>query len=215
MSDDLDQDRRLTERVLALAGLFQAVHLIRQVAREGAVLNEPFQTSVASVLAIDSTSAEAVFGSRLALRLGFEVLCRQLGHDPRRHDLELARYAGGLMQLERRLLRSGALLEALRDGLGTVAAQAELYPVADENVIARLAELYVRTLSRLGPRILVRGEPGYLRDPRNADRIRALLLAGVRAVTLWRQLGGNRLRLFFARARHVGRAKAFLAELEA
>jgi high frequency lysogenization protein len=45
----------------------------------------------------------------------------------------------------------------------------------------------------LSPRIMVNGDPAHLNNPENANRIRALLLAGIRAAMLWRQSGGGRL----------------------
>ena len=57
---------------------------------------------------------------------------------------------------------------------------------------------------------MVRGEPEYLSQAGNANRIRALLLSGIRAAVLWRQLGGNRLRLLFSRSRIVRCAHGLL-----
>jgi high frequency lysogenization protein len=56
--------------------------------------------------------------------------------------------------------------------------------------------------------VIVRGERSYLANLDNASRIRALLLAGIRAAVLWRQAGGNRWRLI------VGR-QALLRDVEA
>lgn len=39
----------------------------------------------------------------------------------------------------------------------------------------------------------------HLQDSRNADKVRALLLAGIRSAMLWRQLGGRRWQLLFSR----------------
>ncbi|MDQ4147727.1 MAG: DUF489 family protein, partial [Pseudomonadota bacterium] len=76
------------------------------------------------------------------------------------------------------------------------------------NVISRLADTYQRSISELTPRIIVHGEESYLSNPDNASRIRALLLAGIRAAVLWRQAAGNRWRLL------VGR-NAMLRDIEA
>ncbi len=46
---------------------------------------------------------------------------------------------------------------------------------------------------------MVRGEPVVLASPDNQHMIRALLLAGMRAAVLWRQCGGNRIRLILGR----------------
>ena len=40
-------------------------------------------------------------------------------------------------------------------------------------------------------------------------KVRALLLAGIRAVVLWRQLGGSRTQIIFARKKMVELAKRF------
>jgi len=61
---------------------------------------------------------------------------------------------------------------------------------------------------------MVQGKPEYLNTPTNANRIRALLLAGMRAAVLWRQLGGNRLKLLWTRRGIVERAEALLANGE-
>lgn len=84
----------------------------------------------------------------------------------------------------------------------------------DPAVIANLAHAYSQTLSRLTPRILVQGEPGLLKNPEVANRIRALLLAGIRAAVLWRQTGGSRLRLLFRRKRIVRGARMALSMVE-
>jgi high frequency lysogenization protein len=71
--------------------------------------------------------------------------------------------------------------------------------VAHPEVIARLGACYQQTLSTLRPRIIVHGEPATLGDPDNRQRIRALLLAAIRAAVLWRQCGGGRLTLLLHR----------------
>ena len=77
-------------------------------------------------------------------------------------------------------------------------------------MLARLADTYASTVSQLQPRIMVQGEPDYLNTPANANRIRALLLAGMRSAVLWRQLGGHRLKLLWTRKRIVACAQAML-----
>ncbi|XMR37004.1 DUF489 family protein [Escherichia coli] len=44
----------------------------------------------------------------------------------------------------------------------------------------------------IGPRIQVAGTPLFLQQPLVQHKVRALLLAGIRACVLWRQLGGSR-----------------------
>ena len=63
------------------------------------------------------------------------------------------------------------------------------------------------TVSTLGPRIIVRGDPALLARPESANRIRALLLAGIRAAVLWRQCGGTRVGLILGRRRLLEAAR--------
>jgi len=197
---------------MALAGLFQAVGLVQQVAREGSADAEPFESSIASILRIDAQNTDAVYGSNRHLARGLQILCRQLGKQKSLQDSELMRYAVSLLFLERRLMRNTKMLAKVRDGIDAATLQSEHFPITHENVLARLADTYATTVSQLPPRIMVQGKPEYLNTPANANRIRALLLAGMRSAVLWRQLGGNRLRLLWTRKRIVGCAQEMLEE---
>lgn len=208
-------DRRIQEQVVALAGLFQAVSLVQEVARTSSVDPGSFQISIASLFRIDAESTEAVYGGTAGLRRGLETLCGQLGRDKARQDAEIMRYAVSLMFLERKLVRDARLMETVRKGIESASVQADHFSVTHENVIANLADLYTNTVSTLEPRIMVHGTPEYLNNPVNANRIRALLLAGIRSAVLWRQLGGNRLRLLLARRRVVECAEQILRESSA
>ncbi len=204
-------DFRTHEHAMALGGLFQAVALVQQTAREGSADPEPFESSIASVLRVDAQSTDAVYGGNARLARGLQTLCRQLGRDKARQDAELMRYAVSLLFLERQLMRNAKMLERMREGIDIATYQSEHFPVTHENVIARLADTYASTVSQLQPRIMVQGKPEYLNAPANADRIRALLLAGMRSAVLWRQLGGNRLRLLWTR-KHIVRCAEGLLE---
>lgn len=187
---------------------------MQQIARTGTSDPEAFRVSVESVLRLDSESTEAVYGGRPGLRLGLTELCKQLDKGREGRDAELVRYALSLMFLERKFTRRRDLLAAVRRGVETASAQAEHFDATHSNVLAKLADIYVNTISTLTPRIIVSGDPLHLNNPENANRIRSALLAGMRAAVLWRQLGGNRLRLLFTRARVLATAREMLAQME-
>lgn len=197
-------------RVIALSGLFQALALVRSLATRGGCDVAAARHSIASVFRIDADSPVDVFGGIGSLRLGLETLVAQLGEGAKR-DLALTRMAVQVLRLERSLNRRADTLRALRAGIDAMrglAAQAEAGQV---DVNARLADLYVQTLSRLQPRILVEGNPNYLQQPAQVNQIRALLLAAVRSAVLWRQLGGTQLRLLFRRRQYAMMARGLLA----
>ena len=62
-------------------------------------------------------------------------------------------------------------------------------------------------ISDLKPRIMVAGEQNYLLNTDTAARVRTLLLAGIRAAVLWRQLGGSKWKLLLSRKRYVSVAR--------
>jgi len=200
-------------RTLALAGVFQAASLVAQVARQGGVEADPFAASIGSLFAIDAESTEAVYGGARGVAHGLHTLRLNLGYDARTRNADVVRYVIGLMHLERKLAKQGAILQAIREGIETASAQAAHFSPTHANVIARLADVYTSTISTLGPRIMVRGEPSLLNDSDNANRIRALLLAGIRSAVLWRQLGGNRLWLLLSRRRVLDTATQLATSL--
>jgi len=60
---------------------------------------------------------------------------------------------------------------------------------------------------------MVRGAELYLQNPDNQNRIRALLLGGVRAAMLWRQVGGKRRHILFNQRQIAAEARAYLKEV--
>ena len=197
-------------RVIALAGLFQALALVRALATRGSGDTLSMRQSIASVFRIDADSPVDVYGGIGNLRLGLETLVAQLGESGKR-DLTLTRMMLQVLRLERSLARRTDVLRALRSGIDGMHALAEQAESGQVDVSARLADLYVQTLSRLAPRILVEGNPTYLQQSAQVDQIRALLLAAVRAAVLWRQLGGTQMRLLFRRRQYAMMARGLLA----
>lgn len=186
-------------RTIALAGLFQAAVLVRQTGL-GKVRDEfATRASIASILKTDAASVEEVFGGIAPLRTGLETLAIQLGNDNRLRNLELTGYAITLLHLERKLARDKAMLERISSGIRQLAMRPDDLDPLDAALITELAELYSQTISTLTPRVMVHGDPGVLSGTATRNMVRALLLAGIRAAVLWRQCGGNRLRLIFGR----------------
>jgi high frequency lysogenization protein len=48
----------------------------------------------------------------------------------------------------------------------------------------------------------------------NMDKVRALLLAGVRAAVLWKQVGGSRIQILFSRTKIKAAAEKILQQIE-
>jgi len=197
-------------RVIALAGVFQALALVRAIALRGGCDALAARHSLASIFRIDADSPAEVFGGVGNLRLGLETLIAQLDEHGKR-DVELTRMAVAVLRLERSLAARPDTLRMLREQIENMAGLAAQAEAGHVDMAARLAGLYTDTLSRLKPRVLVEGNASFLNQPAQVNQIRALLLAAVRAAVLWRQLDGSQLRLLFRRRQYAMLARGLLA----
>ena len=184
------------ERVIALAGIYQAVNCVIRIARQGTADAEAMEPCLHSLFQIDAENVETVFGKPGALLNGARQIISQITGQPER-NLELTRHVVQLIKLERNLARRPDQLALIATGIQEAEVKRAHFGLQHPNLLAHFAELYSQTLSHLEPRILVRGDPLHLRNPDNQNRIRALLLAGVRAARLWRQIGGSRWQILF------------------
>lgn len=201
-------------RALALAGVFQAASQVHSIAYTGSSDSAAFEASIGSIFKIDADDVEAVYGGRRGVRLGLQQLHRQIRGSKESREIEIAKYVVSLLYLERKLRRNQRMLQQLREGIDHAAQQVTHFGMLHANVLASLADTYLQTISSLKPRILVNGEHVHLSNQDNANRIRALLMAGIRSIVLWRQCGGNRWQLIFGQ-KAIGRdAARLLAELE-
>lgn len=205
--------KSISDRAIAFAGIVQATHCVRDIARNGQTDNDAFRSSIESLFAIDADTTAAVYGGLDGLRYGIRQARELFSNDNKRLDMEAMQYTIAIVQLERKLARAPRMLAQISDGIDKANKQAELYGTTHENVIANLAGLYSDTISTLKPRILVNGEPGWLNDTGSVNRIRALLLAAIRAAVLWRQSGGTRLQLLFSRKKYLVELKRLSSEL--
>lgn len=76
-------------------------------------------------------------------------------------------------------------------------------------MIANLAAIYSDVISPLGSKIHVLGLQDYLVRPDIQQKIRASLLAGIRAGILWQQVGGTRWQFLFSRRKILNQAQQF------
>jgi high frequency lysogenization protein len=193
----------MSERVLALAGLVQALAQVRRIADTGQAHAEVLGTALDSVFRIDADDAAQVYGGKGALRNGLLLLRDYFeGGLP---DDQLPRLALAVMQLERRFVRDADMAERVADGIRAQSEAASRLGSTHPDVLNALGALYADTLSHLRPRVLVQGNPHYLGQAAVVAEVRAVLLAAVRSAVLWRQMGGS-LWDFLLRKREMGAA---------
>ena len=197
-------------RTLALAGVFRAASLVNILANEGTISENDLHTSVESIFKTEPDDVIQVFGDIKNLSIGFKTLLNQLDKDSSNRNMDISRYVVSMLFLERRLMKNPEMLETLSTGVELATRQSEHFSTTHENVIANLADLYSRTISELGPRIMVNGEQSYLETTAISNKIRTTLLAGIRSAVLWQQLGGRRWHVIFNRGKYLKIAQSFL-----
>ncbi|WP_420192311.1 high frequency lysogenization protein HflD [Shewanella baltica] len=194
---------------MAFAGILQAIAQVQHLARHGELDNAELAASLNTILVTNPDNTADVYQDKIVLQKGYKLILNQLG-DSSQKDVEITRYLVGVLALERKLVRSNSGLGMLAERINQVNRQLHHFAITDEQVIANLASIYSDIISNLGPKIQISGNPVCLQRPIVQQKIRALLLAAMRSAVLWRQLGGKRRHLVFARKAIVDTAKKSL-----
>ncbi len=206
----------ITDRTIALAGMFQAAHVVQQIASTGNTDEQALETCIRSLFHINVDRAEDAYEGADKLATGYQVLIDQLGGrteaSAEKRDLIISKYAAGIMVLERRLTKNPDMLQTISSGIERASNQAEHFSLMHDNVLANLAHIYSQTISTIKPRIMVHGEHVHISNLNLANRIRAVLLSAIRSAVLWRQCGGTRWQLLLQRRAIVEEAKRLLAK---
>ncbi|MBW3525252.1 high frequency lysogenization protein HflD [Shewanella sp. NKUCC05_KAH] len=202
-------NEQLINRTMAFAGILQAIAQVQHLARHDELDNAELAASLNTILVTNPDNTPDVYQDKIVLQKGYKLILNQLG-DSSQKDVEITRYLVGVLALERKLVRSNSGLGMLAERINQVNRQLHHFAITDEQVVANLASIYSDIISNLGPKIQISGNPVCLQRPIVQHKIRALLLAAIRSAVLWRQLGGKRRHLVFARKAIVDTAKKSL-----
>ena len=194
------------ENQLALAGVCQTATLVQQIARTGDVDEQACEASLSSILVTNPENPQQVFGALDNLGIGFKTLASQLSNKAGSKDTEVTRYIASILGLERKLSRNPKALAELADRISHVQRQLAHVDFQNNQIIGSLASIYSDVVSPLAPRIQIAGHEQHLNQVSNQQRVRALLLAGVRSAVMWRQMGGKRRNILFKRKSILGAA---------
>lgn len=199
------------DRTIAFAGLLQVGELVRQIATSGQCSQRAAGVAIHSVFATDADSTELVFGGVSGVRLGLGVLTELFGAQASREALPALNYALGLTKIAKRMLGDRERMAALARSIElSQATWTQAEDPLDASLIAQLADVYEQHISSLRFRLAVHGRPDYLKQEAKVSLIRALLLGGVRAAVLWRQLGGRPWQLVLQKRTMLNHAQALV-----
>ncbi|MCB1762170.1 MAG: high frequency lysogenization protein HflD [Gammaproteobacteria bacterium] len=200
------------DRCIAFAGIFQAAELTAQVAHRGIADTQAMEASIYSLFQLNSPSVEAVYNGLAGVTSGLKIVSRML-HGSGSRNLETTKYVVSLLHLEKKLRSNRKMQQHIALGINTSLERLAHYPMLHPNILAGTAEIYSDTISRIKPQIMVQGDPLHLKNPENVNKIRSLLLAGIRSAMLWHQCGGSKLRILLSRKRVLQMTATLLQEI--
>ena len=186
--------QELKNETISLGAIYQACNEIKKIAWQGEINNNIIEPLINSVYQTTSEEIEDVFISIKRLNSGLDFLRRQLVGDAFSRDGEVSRYFEAIGILVKNMNKKDEVLNKLRTELTK-----QSMPINEDNLDQHalfLSELYLSTISKVEPRIIVNGDNKYLTDKNDAAMIRSLLLCAIRSYILWQQSGGSKFRIF-------------------
>ncbi|HFC30858.1 MAG TPA: lysogenization regulator HflD [Oceanospirillales bacterium] len=200
----------MKNKTIALAGVCQAAFFANELASTGKIRDlTGYYASLESLYTIDANDISEVYGNDYYhIKTGLKTLRYAFNRD--NDYVTILKYALTLLTLERKLIKRPDYLEKIQKGIldsRTLREAEDRYPPA---VVRKLASTYSSTVSLLQPRIILSGKPEYLKQTEITEKIRAILLSGIRFAVLWSQMGGTQWQLLFKRRQLVENAKELL-----
>jgi len=199
-----------TNQVLALAAILQSAYLVDEIASKGEASAEYVNPLIQSLFAFDAETTEAIYGGIHTLKPGLELAVELLGGKKNSTHQITIRYAMAILHLQQRVNKEAEMFQIIHNRLQHTAKKAEHFSNDINEIAKSVAAVYQDTISTLKYRLHVKGNAQHLQVSRNADMIRSLLLSGIRAAVLWRQLGGSRWHFLLARKRLLKAAQQLL-----
>lgn len=229
MNNSVAELTRWEWQVVALAAVAQSAALVSKLAVHGNASQTELLASVNPLLVLNPRSEADVYPTLGHLNLGLRTLNDMFTQVRSPENATLVRYTLGMLALRSRLDADSSMQDKLRAGLQSI-RPLQLVPenatpwrrdesektdgqLRQEQTFEQLATLYQDTISTLSHRIQVQGQADYLQNDYVANRVRSLLLAGIRSAVLWHQLGGRRWRLIFYRKRVLETATSLRSRL--
>ena len=184
----------LKNEVISLGAIYQASSEIKKIAWQGRINNKFIEPLIYSVYKTTSNEIEDIYINLKRLNTGLDFLRKQFVGDVFSRDAEVDRYFEAINVLVKNMNKNSEIFSNLR---GELSSHKE--NVTEDNLHEHaefLSNLYLKTISKINPRIIVNGDNIHLTDNKNASMIRALLLSAIRSFILWQQSGGTKFRIF-------------------
>ena len=124
------------DQTLALAGIYQAASLVKQIANSGMANSAHIEASIETLFRFDADNVEQVYGNVAGVSHGVKVLHQHLKEKSNR-DLEITKYVFLLLMLERKLSAKNRMLDEIDQRLKKIEAQFNFFSLNHENTFAK------------------------------------------------------------------------------
>lgn len=202
--------KNIRSESIALAALFQCCTQINRIAHTGYCDEQAVSTVFRALLVTDPKTIDDIYKIS-ELKTGFRGLIEGFSAEGITDNSanELVKLAMQVISLTDRIVRNTSLYNRLSNEIDKLKDQIEkacpdflegkTSVVLSKENVEKFAQLYQSLISPNFSKLLIFGEERFLSSTENQNRIRALLLAGIRAAVLWNQVGGKKLYLMFRR----------------
>ena len=186
--------QELKNETISLGAIYQACNEIKKIAWQGEININTIEPLINSVYQITSENIDDIYINIKRLNIGLDFLRRQLVGDAFSRDAEVTRYFEAIGILIKNMNKKQDVFNKLRKQITEQNMEVQEDNLDDHALF--LSNLYLNTVSKVEPRIIVNGDNKYLIDKKNAAMIRSLLLCAIRSYVLWQQSGGSKFRIF-------------------
>lgn len=192
------------DQLLALAALIQAVSFASELAMDGTCDILSAQHLIAAIYVFDTPSTEKLYPAR-QLTIGLQAFNQLFtpNESLKARQQSLARYVVKLNNLAKKLYRQPTIMTELATRIQQATVQRDFFANEPDRALESLSGIYLWLAHAVKVDFKILGQSQYLHDHQRVNRIRALLLAGVRAAVLWQQLGGTAWQLWWRRKTYL------------
>ena len=211
----------IKSETIALAALFQCCTQIQRIATTGYFDERAVASVIRSLIVTDPKTKDDIY-QESDLVVGFKQILDSFGKgdmSKAADTIVITKMALKLITLAHNVEGNDKVFNRMSDEIDALTrAITTDHPdfltfgntqvVNTEENFHLFGSLYQSIISPNFAKLIIYGEERCLREVSNQEKIRALLLAGIRAVILWRQVGGRRRFLVFRRKAILEYARA-------
>lgn len=202
--------RVIDERIIAMSAQFQSALIVHTLAL-GKQVSTPELSCVLQALYIFNAETASELYPLALLRPGLEAVEEFLSRKWPKSKMPIFRYAFSFGTVAKLILKDAARSQSIRDHLKKNQYQLQHFEVTHPNVMGNLSDLYLKTISTLPKKIFLVGHKDILSQTAVMQKIRAILLAGIRAGVQWRLQGGRGWHCVVHRTKMLQRVRHLLA----